>query len=56
VTTGALTQQVIQLARSMLDRADALYSAVAAVVHGPSSRLYAGCNVENAALPAWPVR
>jgi cytidine deaminase len=53
VTTGALTQQMIQLARSMLDRAYAPYSgfAVAAVVRAPSGGLHAGCNVENAAYP-----
>jgi len=45
--------EMIELARQALQRAYTPYShfPVAAVVRGQSGRLYAGCNVENAAYP-----
>ena len=45
--------EMIDLARQALQRAYTPYShfPVAAVVRGQSGRLYAGCNVENAAYP-----
>ena len=45
--------EMIELARQSLQRAYTPYShfPVAAVVRGQSGRLYAGCNVENAAYP-----
>ena len=45
--------EMIELARLALQRAYTPYShfPVAAVVRGQSGRLYAGCNVENAAYP-----
>ena len=47
-------ETILQMARDAMDRAYAPYSKfrVGAVVKGKSGRLYAGCNVENAAYPA----
>jgi cytidine deaminase len=44
---------MIALARAMMDRAYAPYSnfPVGAVLRGANGKLYAGCNVENAAFP-----
>ena len=46
--------QMLQMAREAMDRAYAPYSkfSVGAVIKAESGRLYAGCNVENAAYPA----
>jgi len=46
--------QMLQMARDAMDRAYAPYSkfSVGAVIKAESGRLYAGCNVENAAYPA----
>ena len=45
--------EMLALARRAMDQAHAPYSgfAVGAVVKGGNGRLYAGCNVENAAYP-----
>jgi cytidine deaminase len=45
--------EMIELAKSMMARAYAPYSgfAVGAVLRGENGKLYAGCNVENAAYP-----
>ena len=50
---GAPSPDMLELARAAMARAYAPYSrfAVGAVVRGESGALYAGCNVENAALP-----
>jgi cytidine deaminase len=47
------SEQMITLAREAMSRAYAPYSkfAVGAVLRGSSGKLYAGCNVENAAYP-----
>ena len=46
--------EMLQMARAAMDRAYIPYSgfAVGAVIKAQSGRLYAGCNVENAAYPA----
>lgn len=46
--------EMLQTAREAMDRAYIPYShfAVGAVIKAQSGRLYAGCNVENAAYPA----
>lgn len=46
-------EDMIEAARRAMDRAYAPYSnfPVGAVVRGESGKLYAGCNVENAAAP-----
>lgn len=46
--------EMLQTAREAMDRAYIPYShfAVGAVIRAQSGRLYAGCNVENAAYPA----
>lgn len=48
-----MDERMLELARDAMARAYAPYSrfAVGAVVRGASGRLYAGCNVENAAYP-----
>ncbi len=48
-----MDQAMLDLARRAMDRAHAPYSKfhVGAVVRGANGRLYAGCNVENAAYP-----
>ncbi len=48
-----MDQAMLDLARRAMDRAYAPYSKfqVGAVVRGANGRLYAGCNVENAAYP-----
>ncbi len=48
-----MDQAMLDLARTAMDRAYAPYSKfqVGAVVRGANGRLYAGCNVENAAYP-----
>ncbi len=50
---GEPAQEMIDLARSTMTRAYAPYSnfAVGAVLRGHNGKLYAGCNVENAAYP-----
>ena len=50
---GDPAQEMIDLARSVMARAYAPYSnfAVGAVLRGHNGKLYAGCNVENAAYP-----
>ena len=47
-------EEMLQMAREAMDRAYAPYSrfSVGAVIKAKSGRLYAGCNVENAAYPA----
>ncbi len=48
-----MDQAMLDLARRAMDQAYAPYSKfqVGAVVRGANGRLYAGCNVENAAYP-----
>ena len=48
-----MEQAMLDLARRAMDQAYAPYSKfpVGAVVRGANGRLYAGCNVENAAYP-----
>ncbi len=48
-----MDQAMLDLARRAMDQAHAPYSKfhVGAVVRGANGRLYAGCNVENAAYP-----
>lgn len=48
-----MIEDMLSLARTMRDRAYAPYSKfhVGAVVKGANGKLYAGCNVENAAYP-----
>ncbi len=48
-----MDQAMLRLARRAMDRAYAPYSKfqVGAVVRGANGRLYAGCNIENAAYP-----
>ena len=48
-----MDERMLEMAREAMERAYAPYSnfTVGAVVRGPSGRLYAGCNVENAAYP-----
>jgi cytidine deaminase len=48
-----MTNDMLTLARTMRERAYAPYSKfhVGAVVKGANGKLYAGCNVENAAYP-----
>ena len=50
---SAPVEDMLRLAREALDRAHAPYSQfrVGACVRAASGRLYAGCNVENAAYP-----
>src|SRR5437763_12896880 len=47
------SEQMVALARAVMSRAYAPYSKlrVGAVVRGGNGKLYAGCNVENAAYP-----
>lgn len=47
-------EEMLKLARDAMDKAYSPYShfAVGAVIKGESGRLYAGCNVENAAYPS----
>ena len=47
------SEEMMALARAVMSRAYAPYSGfrVGAVVRGANGRLYAGCNVENAAYP-----
>lgn len=47
-------ETILQMARDAMDRAYVPYSKfrVGAVIKAESGRLYAGCNVENAAYPA----
>ena len=47
------SEEMIALARAVMNRAYAPYSRfrVGAVLRGANGRLYAGCNVENAAYP-----
>lgn len=48
-----MDEAMLELAREAMDKAHAPYSKfhVGAVVKGANGRLYAGCNVENAAYP-----
>jgi len=48
-----MDEEMLTLARAAMERAHAPYSGfqVGAVVRGGNGRLYAGCNVENAAYP-----
>jgi len=48
-----MDDEMLELARAAMERAHAPYSNfhVGAVVKGRNGRLYAGCNVENAAYP-----
>ncbi len=48
-----MVEDMLTLARTMMSRAYAPYSNfhVGAVVRGANSKLYGGCNVENAAYP-----
>jgi cytidine deaminase len=48
-----MDEGMLELAREAMDKAHAPYSSfhVGAVVKGANGRLYAGCNVENAAYP-----
>ena len=48
-----MDDRMLELARAAMERAHAPYSNfhVGAVVKGGNGRLYAGCNVENAAYP-----
>lgn len=50
---AGIDSAMLELARAAMDRAYAPYSnyPVGAVVRGSGGRLYAGCNVENAAYP-----
>jgi cytidine deaminase len=50
---GEIDRAMFDLARDAMDKAHAPYSKfhVGAVVKGANGRLYAGCNVENAAYP-----
>ena len=50
---GGPSQDMIDLARTVMARAHAPYSNfhVGAVLRGANGKLYAGCNVENAAYP-----
>jgi cytidine deaminase len=52
-TLAVPSEEMIALARKMIDRAYAPYSnfPVAAVLRGANGKLYAGCNVENASFP-----
>ena len=47
------SEEMIALARAVMNRAYAPYSRfrVGAVLRGANGKLYAGCNVENAAYP-----
>lgn len=49
-----ILDEMLQMARSAMEKAYVPYSefAVGAVIKAQSGRLYAGCNVENAAYPA----
>ena len=50
---SAPSEEMIALARAVMNRAYAPYSRfrVGAVLRGANGKLYAGCNVENAAYP-----
>jgi cytidine deaminase len=50
---SAPTEEMTALARAVMNRAYAPYSGfrVGAVLRGANGKLYAGCNVENAAYP-----
>jgi len=50
---SAPSEEMVALARAVMGRAYAPYSRfrVGAVVRGANGKLYAGCNVENAAFP-----
>lgn len=50
--------EMLQMARAAMEKAYVPYSefSVGAVIKAQSGRLYAGCNVENAAYPAVPAR
>jgi len=50
---SAASEEMLALARTVMNRAYAPYSnfRVGAVLRGANGKLYAGCNVENAAYP-----